>query len=674
MLDKLVPRFRAGARLQPRDDGTAVLADAPAGRYLEVAADEASLAALIDGRRTIAEIVAAHFEQHGAVSFLALGDLLARLRTAGELENGEAELDAAGVERRKRPHPVRQAFSTVLLRVRGAPLAMAFALLGSTVGLLLCAAAALTSRRVGGHGGFDPLLPDGSAVAGLVGMLTGLSLALTLRSLVRAAVTSVFGARPAALELRLHFGLPALGVDGGQIQLLPRVQRIAAYLVTMLAPWALVVGAATLAIHDRAGAAFASVALGAAIVGLFDSMPFAPSSLGHALAAFARRIDLRDHARAYLSRRLVSRVGSKDAFDGENALVLSSTLSVAWILATILAISRLGAPQFARLLNRAVTAQGSEAYASRAAAALVLVAVVGIVIEIGFLLVVAVGSAAPRVFRMPIAAGRTQDLAPADAAEALRRVPIFSGLSAAILAELAREVTTKSFAARAIIVRQGDPGDNFYAVVRGEVEVIREHDSGLRTVVATLREGDGFGETALLATVPRTATVRAAGPVQLLSISRAGLDRLVKALPGLDLTRALRASGALHRSGLAPVIPPERIAEMVPRLVERNAAAQETLCRVGDPGDFFYLIDQGEVEILNASGKRIAVLTSGESFGETALMMDTARTATARCLSPTSLWALSRVDLYTVLSRNPALSEVLTHQAETRVAPGIEPG
>src|SRR5919202_701648 len=50
----------------------------------------------------------------------------------------------------------------------------------------------------------------------------------------------------------------------------------------------------------------------------------------------------------------------------------------------------------------------------------------------------------------------------------------------------------------AYIFRQGEPGNHFYMIAEGEVEVIREYSSGEQTVLARLGEGEYFGETALL--------------------------------------------------------------------------------------------------------------------------------------------------------------------------------
>ena len=78
---------------------------------------------------------------------------------------------------------------------------------------------------------------------------------------------------------------------------------------------------------------------------------------------------------------------------------------------------------------------------------------------------------------------------------------------------------------------QGDFGDKVYVIVKGEVEVLVDGRS-----VAILAQGEVFGEVALISDVPRTATLKAKSPVDLITISRDAFETLVKHLPGVKLS------------------------------------------------------------------------------------------------------------------------------------------
>jgi putative ABC transport system ATP-binding protein len=103
--------------------------------------------------------------------------------------------------------------------------------------------------------------------------------------------------------------------------------------------------------------------------------------------------------------------------------------------------------------------------------------------------------------------------------EFLRRVPLFSGLMPNTLTEVADQMTLQHFARGDIVLRQGDPGDKFYLIRRGEAEVLARRD-GTDQPIAVLDEGRFFGEQALITGEPRNATVRAKTELELCSLNK----------------------------------------------------------------------------------------------------------------------------------------------------------
>jgi hypothetical protein len=97
----------------------------------------------------------------------------------------------------------------------------------------------------------------------------------------------------------------------------------------------------------------------------------------------------------------------------------------------------------------------------------------------------------------------------------LRRSPIFAPLPGASIEALAGRLIPVHMAAGTQFMREGDPGDRFYLIASGQVEVTAKG-----VPVATLGPGDHVGEIALLRDVPRTATVTAGTDVDMFALER----------------------------------------------------------------------------------------------------------------------------------------------------------
>jgi ATP-binding cassette subfamily B protein len=129
----------------------------------------------------------------------------------------------------------------------------------------------------------------------------------------------------------------------------------------------------------------------------------------------------------------------------------------------------------------------------------------------------------------------------------LRAVPLLAELDEALRTEIARRFVTERFPADRLVVHEGDPGDKFYIIVRGSVQVTTE-TNGTERVLTILQDGDHFGEIALLQDVPRTATVRTRTASLFVALSREQLLRLMGTAPQLRTVLHQEIARRLARS------------------------------------------------------------------------------------------------------------------------------
>jgi CRP/FNR family cyclic AMP-dependent transcriptional regulator len=99
-------------------------------------------------------------------------------------------------------------------------------------------------------------------------------------------------------------------------------------------------------------------------------------------------------------------------------------------------------------------------------------------------------------------------------------VPLFSGLPEGQLALLTRVVGRKAYPRNTTIIAAGDPTDALYIVISGRLKVMMSDDEGREVILAILGSGEFFGEMGLIDDAPRSATVIAIEPCELLTISK----------------------------------------------------------------------------------------------------------------------------------------------------------
>jgi CRP/FNR family transcriptional regulator, cyclic AMP receptor protein len=121
--------------------------------------------------------------------------------------------------------------------------------------------------------------------------------------------------------------------------------------------------------------------------------------------------------------------------------------------------------------------------------------------------------------------------------ELLKGVPLFAGCSKSELQRIAALADELDLAEGATLIREGERGREFIVVAEGSVRVTR----GGKTL-NELGSGDFIGEIALVADVPRTATVTATSPVRLLVVTDRAFRSVLEQMPSIA-TKVLQSLG-----------------------------------------------------------------------------------------------------------------------------------
>ena len=114
----------------------------------------------------------------------------------------------------------------------------------------------------------------------------------------------------------------------------------------------------------------------------------------------------------------------------------------------------------------------------------------------------------------------------------LKKIPIFSALSDKDLSFLEKEVKTIILQKGEVLFKEGDIADKAFLIKEGELE-IRKKIENRDEVVAVRKSGDIIGEIALLEDIPRSATVIALVPTELIVVSKKSFSRLLQNNPSL---------------------------------------------------------------------------------------------------------------------------------------------
>ena len=257
-----------------------------------------------------------------------------------------------------------------------------------------------------------------------------------------------------------------------------------------------------------------------------------------------------------------------------------------------------------------------------------------------------------------------------EAAEMIDALPLFDDVPVEILNELAGRVKLRTFSRGQPVVRQGDRAESFYVIRRGTLQVVEENpQTGGERPLRLLGKGDSFGELALIQGAPRSVTVRALDEAELFEVDKGTFDQLLADMVHVpEFAPSLQAVAELRELPPFAHLESDELLELLERGEWILVRPGGHIVEQGQVGDAFYAVRSGQVDVTE-NGELVRTLGPGSHFGEIALLLDVPRTATVTARTPVRAYRLDRVgfdrlvrDAFRKGMLNPYISQDRTWQ------------
>lgn len=631
--------------------------DHGAGRYLRLEPADAQLYELMDGHRTIQEILVAHVEKSGVFAIDRLARLTAALRANGFFGEEPPILYEKLFMRRAMRDPLTRA-SLLLRRLIVWDIAR-WSNADGFVGRVYRLGGWLAFTRIGaalvvGFGLYglwlwfqevrDPNLQlitiDGSYVLGILALTVLQVLSISVHEAGHALAIRHYKRRVRRFGVSMYYLFPCMYVDSTDMALGTRGQRI---VVSLAGPIA--------GLSTAAACALAAAALPGTLVGelmfkaaslfifqfVFNMLPILELDGYLVLVDALDTPFLRQRSMWFVRTAALRKLRARAKWTKEEVgLALFGAGAIVTSLLT--------------LVLSVLIWQSRVAVAARE---LFSIGPFGLA-AFGLLIVVFVGPIAVAlvarllgIARTSVALTRARSRAVAEREQRerialLARVRFLAGLPGPTLAALASHLQIERAAAGETVITAGSVGDRFYLVRSGRLQAVAPDGA----VLSQIAPGQGFGELALLDRTPRTATVVALEPSELWSLDSSHFQRWVR--DRVEIAARIRADQR-ERQALAALpffrdLDGGELDRIATRLQTRRFEPGDVVIQAGEQGGAYYVIREGEANVALPDGSYVRTLRPGDGFGELALIFGVPRTATVTAKGGLVVGVMGRQD------------------------------
>ena len=238
---------------------------------------------------------------------------------------------------------------------------------------------------------------------------------------------------------------------------------------------------------------------------------------------------------------------------------------------------------------------------------------------------------------------------------ALKSHFLFSSIDKESQLLIIKKVKWYEIDAKELIFQEGQPGECFFVVSSGKLEV---KTLNRRTV---LGPGESFGEYALLDSRVRTATIRTLEPSKLWGLHRIHFMNAIKKIRKQEYEENKQF---INSVSIFSMLTRDQKEALLGACVTQKRAAGEVIIKEGDTGDMFFIVKEG-MAICNQEKTDCREIHKGDYFGEHALLYQLPRLATVIAATEVKLISIGRKSLLEVLGNH---LEYILYRNSQRIA------
>lgn len=233
--------------------------------------------------------------------------------------------------------------------------------------------------------------------------------------------------------------------------------------------------------------------------------------------------------------------------------------------------------------------------------------------------------------------------------------------------------TVHSSAIGEVLCKQGEVDRRVFIIVMGEVEV-SEGTKDNQVILAHLKRGEVFGEISALFDSPRISNVCVSKPSVLLVIPGEAFEAVITARPTLYSAVLERYKNRLSETALRSVdlfrhIDRETLKPLINASTISSIHEGCVIVKEGEVGDYFYIIIRGTARVshdLGDSTINLALMHSGDYFGEWSILTGAPRAATVSAMNRVDLLGIERSVMLDFIQEQPEVGERIDLVAHNR--------